>query len=84
MCIHTYSTMKTNMCFCLHIIHSKHTNFIDTRECLCYHLCITLCNGAQLCKCDLIQQNQPNCHILYFENYQFEIFKPLWFVFARG
>ena len=29
--------------------------------------------------CDWIYKNQPNCHILYFEKYHFEILKQPWF-----
>ena len=31
-------------------------------------------------KGDLILENQPNCHIWYFEKYQFKILKPLWLI----
>ena len=33
--------------------------------------------------CDLILEKRPNCHIWYFEKYQFHILKPLWFSCAR-
>ena len=32
--------------------------------------------------CDLILENQPSCHIWYFEKYRFYILKPPWFSHA--
>ena len=30
-------------------------------------------------KCDVILENRPDCHILYFKKYKFQVLKPLWF-----